>query len=107
MKIFGLALIFPLIVFSIATAFAQTSSAGTELAPGSAQLITADEMVQLLSGKDKPLVLNVGPSLLFMQAHIPGAEYIGAGSDKQGLGRLRTRVKTLPHDTSIVLYCGC
>ena len=107
MKLCGLALILSLIVFPFATVFAQASSGGPELAPGSAQLITPDEMVQLLSGKDKPLLLNVGPSLLFMQAHIPGAEYIGAGSDKQGLGRLRTRVKSLPHNTSIVLYCGC
>jgi len=42
-----------------------------------------------------------------MQAHIPGAEYIGATSSSQGLGSLRTRVKTLPHEAQIVLYCGC
>ena len=42
-----------------------------------------------------------------MQAHIPGSEYIGAGSASQGIGTLRRRVKALPHNTFIVLYCGC
>ena len=52
-------------------------------------------------------MLNVGPSILYMQAHIPGAEYIGAADGKQSLERLRTRVKSLPRNKSIVLYCGC
>jgi rhodanese-related sulfurtransferase len=42
-----------------------------------------------------------------MQAHIPGSEYIGAGSDSQGIESLRRRVKPLPRKTFIVLYCGC
>ena len=42
-----------------------------------------------------------------MQAHIPGAEYIGAASSPQGMQALRTRVKPLAKNTSIVLYCGC
>lgn len=108
MRISSLALVFAIVVFPAAAAFAQASSGGPELSPGSAQLIHPEELVPMLqAGKDKPLVLSVGPSLLFMQAHIPGAEYIGAASDKQVLERLRTRVKPLPHNTSIVLYCGC
>ena len=63
-------------------------------------------MLQSATG-EKPLLLNVGPSILYMQAHIPGAEYIGPGSDKQALDKLRARVKSLPHDKLIVLYCGC
>ena len=106
MKTFTRVLIFAVLIFSVPLVFAQSSSP-SELAPGSAQLINPDELVPLLTGKDKPLVLNVGPSLLFMQAHIPGAEYIGAASDKQGLERLRARVKPLARSTSIVLYCGC
>lgn len=79
-----------------------------ELAPGSAQLINPQEMVQLLqSPRGKPLVLNIGPSLIFMQARIPGAEFIGPTSDPQGMESLRRRVKSLPHNTFIVLYCGC
>jgi thiosulfate/3-mercaptopyruvate sulfurtransferase len=83
--------------------------AQSELAPGSAQLITPEDLVKILQTPDgsKPLILNVGPSLLYMQAHIPGSEYIGATSAAQGLQALRDRAKPLPRSTFIVLYCGC
>jgi hypothetical protein len=86
----------------------QAQSA-SELAPGSAQLINPEDLVKILQSPkgEKPLVLNVGPHLLYMQAHIPGSEYIGAGSDSQGIESLRRRVKPLPRKTFIVLYCGC
>ncbi len=81
----------------------------SDLAPGSAQLMSPEELFNIIQSAkgEKPLILNVGPHLLYMQAHIPGAEYIGAGSDKQGIETLRRRVKALPHNTFIVLYCGC
>jgi thiosulfate/3-mercaptopyruvate sulfurtransferase len=63
-------------------------------------------MLQATSG-ERPLILNVGPYLLFSQAHIPGAEYMGAGSTPQGLATLGERVKTLSHKALIILYCGC
>jgi rhodanese-related sulfurtransferase len=87
---------------------AQAQSA-SELTPGSAQLINPEDLVKILQSPkgEKPLVLNVGPHLLYMQAHIPGSEYIGAGSDSQGIESLRRRVKPLPRKTLIVLYCGC
>ena len=83
--------------------------AQSEPAPGSAQLITPEELVKLLLAPqaERPLILNVGPSLLYMQAHIPGSEYIGAASSAQGMQALRGRAKRLPHTTFIVLYCGC
>ncbi len=86
----------------------QAQSA-TDLAPGSAQLINPEDFLKILQSPkgDKPLILNVGPHLLYMQAHIPGSEYIGAGSDSQGIESLRRRVKTLRRNTFIVLYCGC
>ncbi len=86
---------------------AQTAAA--ELAPGSAQLISPEDLVKILqaSGSGKPLILNVGPRALYQQAHIPGAEYIGAGSDPRGIEQLRARVKSLPRNRFIVLYCGC
>ncbi len=75
----------------------------------SAQLITPEELVTALKAAkgEKPLILNVGPRLLFAQAHIPGAEFIGPGSDPEALQALRTRVKSLPRNKFIVLYCGC
>ena len=87
------------LIFSTFT-FAQ---AATEPA-----LIQPQELASILQAtKAKPLILNIGPRMLYNQAHIPGAEYIGAGSDAQGREALRTRVKSLPKKQTIVLYCGC
>ena len=72
------------------------------------QLITPDQLNQALkSATPKPLILNVGPRSMFTQAHIVGAEYMGAGSSDAGQQKLKDRVKSLPKNTAIVLYCGC
>jgi rhodanese-related sulfurtransferase len=72
------------------------------------QLITPEELSSTLkSAKQKLLVLQVGPHTLYAQAHIPGAEYIGATSGDEGKQKLRNRVKALPKNSAIVLYCGC
>ena len=97
------------LILTLGLAAATAALAQSELAPGSAQLINPEDLLKIIQAPkaEKPLILNVGPSLLYMQAHIPGAESIGAGSDSQGLQSLRRRVKSLPHNTFIVLYCGC
>jgi thiosulfate/3-mercaptopyruvate sulfurtransferase len=96
-----------LVLLLSAAAFAQ--SGNVELAPGSPQLISPEDLVKVLQAPkaERPLILNVGPWMLYRQAHIPDSEYIGAGSDKSGLEQLRKRVKSLPHTQAIVLYCGC
>ena len=93
----------------ICLAAATSAVAQSELPPGSPQLINPEELLKLLQAPagEKPLILNVGPSLLYMQAHIPGAEYVGAASTPQGMQSLRARVKSLPKNTFVVLYCGC
>ena len=71
-------------------------------------LITPEQLNQTLqSAKQKPLILNVGPRSMFTQAHIPGSEFIGSGSSEAGQQKLRERVKSLPKNSAIVLYCGC
>ena len=97
------------LILTLGLAAVPAAVAQSELAPGNAQLINPEDLVKLLQAPkgDKPLILNVGPSLLYMQAHIPGSEYIGPGSNSQGMESLRSRVKPLPHNTFIVLYCGC
>src|SRR5579859_5969831 len=55
----------------------------------------------------KPLILQVGFRTLYVQAHIPDSEYVGAASDEAGLVQLRARVAKLAKDTAIVIYCGC
>jgi len=73
------------------------------------QLIQPDELNRLLNtrGAEKPLMLQVGSHMMFAQAHIPGSEYIGPGSQSEGVQQLRGRVASLPHNQFIVLYCGC
>jgi len=83
-------------------AFAQWSS----IAPG--RLINPEDLVKILQyGKEKPLMLQVGSHMLFVQAHIPGSEYVGPGANEAGLQQLRKRVESLPRSKFIVLYCGC
>lgn len=85
------------------------AESAAQLEPGSSHLISPEDMAKLIQSAkgEKPLVLNIGPYLLYMQAHIPGAEYIGPSSDSQGMEALRKRIKSLSGDKFIVLYCGC
>lgn len=105
---------FALILFALVSLISlgtaqNPASSSDDLAPGSAHLITPEELVKVLQNPnaEKPLILNVGPWLLYRQAHIPDSEYVGPSSEKQGLGQLRTTVKPIPHKKFIVLYCGC
>ena len=59
------------------------------------------------STQRRPLVLQVGAHVLFVQAHIVGSEYVGAGSTDDGLKALRVRVAKIAKDAPIILYCGC
>jgi rhodanese-related sulfurtransferase len=98
-----LALLFLFAVFLISTsAFAQWSP----IAPG--RLISPEDLAKMLqSGKEKPLMLQVGSHMLFLQAHIPGSEYAGPAANESGLQQLRKLVESLPRNKFIVLYCGC
>ena len=73
------------------------------------RLLNPDELVKLLQAPAgaKPLVIQVGSHVLYTQAHIPGAEYIGPASSESRLQQLRKRVAPLPRDKFIVIYCGC
>ena len=84
----------------------QSSAQWSSIAPG--RLINPEDLVKLLqSNKEKPLMLQVGSHMLFLQAHIPGSEYVGSGNSEAGLQQLRKRVESLPRNKFIVLYCGC
>ncbi|MDR3723669.1 MAG: rhodanese-like domain-containing protein [Terracidiphilus sp.] len=74
-----------------------------------AQLIQPEELNRILQNHAaaKPLMLQVGSRLMFNQAHIPGSEYIGPGSQQAGLDALKARVAKLDRKSPIVLYCGC
>jgi thiosulfate/3-mercaptopyruvate sulfurtransferase len=83
--------------------------AGSAVSIPDAQLLKPEALVQLLrtTNKEKPLVLQVGSHMLFTQAHIPGSEYAGPGSQPAGIEQLQNRVNTLSRKKIIVLYCGC
>lgn len=84
------------------------SSASASQIPVS-QLVQPEELVKTLrSAKSpKPLILQVGFRVLYVQAHIPGSEYVAAASTPEGIQQLQTRVQKLPRTAAIVLYCGC
>jgi rhodanese-related sulfurtransferase len=63
--------------------------------------------LQQTKGAEKPLILQVGSHMLFAQAHIPGSEYAGPGSQTAGIEQLQNRVNALSRKKPIVLYCGC
>lgn len=71
--------------------------------------ITPEALAKTLQSDDRSnlLILNVGPRLLFAQAHIRGAEYVGPASDPHGLELLRNRLRSVVKNKRIVLYCGC
>jgi hypothetical protein len=87
---------------------AKPSSAAWDLPPGSADLIHPAELARALSSAGaKPIVLNVGPRVIYLQAHISGAEYMGPAGSPEGLEKLRARAASLPRDSFLVIYCGC
>jgi thiosulfate/3-mercaptopyruvate sulfurtransferase len=59
------------------------------------------------SAGPKPLILQVGFRKAYLQAHIPGSEYVGAASEEDGVRVLRERVAKVRKDSAIVIYCGC
>ena len=85
---------------------ASSASASTESA--NVPQLSPEELVKILQGRgEKPLIFQVGFHVLYVQAHIPGSEYAGPGSDEAGLQLLWKRVGSLPMNQFIVLYCGC
>lgn len=109
MKIHRSSSVLLFVVLLAGISFAQGQQASSdELAPGNPHLVSPEGLLKVIqSGDEKPLILNIGPWLIYRQAHIPDAEFVGGTADKQGLERLRARVKSLPHNKAIVLYCGC
>jgi hypothetical protein len=109
------AVVAALALFCLALQPARAAGQWAEPQPASAftiptaQLIQPAELNRLLQthGAEKPLILQVGSRMMFAQAHIPGAEFAGPGSQPDGIAQLRSRVASLPRTAFIVLYCGC
>jgi thiosulfate/3-mercaptopyruvate sulfurtransferase len=97
------------IAFTISVAITAAAFAYQASTIAAANLLNPGDLAKLLQSPkaDKPLLIHVGFHVLYLQAHIPGSEYIGPASDPAALRRLRTRVESLPRNKFIVLYCGC
>ncbi len=89
-----------------AGAWTDPPAPADELASAALQPAELAKLLQAPQGK-KPLLLQVGFHVLYVQAHIPGSEYLGPTSEPDGLAKLRDRVTALPRREAIVLYCGC
>ena len=66
-----------------------------------------DLAVVITAKGDHPVVLQVGPNVLYRSKHIPGALYAGPGGKPEGLDKLKEATAKLPQDGELVIYCGC
>ncbi len=73
------------------------------------QLLEAEHLAKIVSNPNSlsPLILYVGPAVLYKRAHVPGAKGIGPTSEPDGLKNLQREAQTLGRDRELVLYCGC
>jgi thiosulfate/3-mercaptopyruvate sulfurtransferase len=58
-------------------------------------------------GTKGPVVIQVGPNVLYRSKHVPGSLYAGPGNMAKGLELLKAAVDKLPRTQEIVIYCGC
>jgi len=98
-----------LLIVTTLSLFSDVRASGQASAIPRSRLISAEDVVKLLAPdtKEKPLIIQVGSHVLYTQAHIPGAEYIGPASTDAGIQHLRDSLQPLPRSTFIILYCGC
>jgi len=81
-----------------ATIYAQNPENWT-----SDQLIQPAELAKIIeSGKDMPVIISVGPG-----AYIPHSVHTGMAKEKESLEKLKKKLKDLPKDKKIIVYCGC
>jgi thiosulfate/3-mercaptopyruvate sulfurtransferase len=95
------------------TGAAQSNAASSRVSsdPWSAsQTIQPADLLKELNdskGAAKPIVVCVGFRPLYMGAHVPGSVFHGAAQSEAGLADLKRWAQGVPHDSSLVVYCGC
>ena len=85
--------------------FSQTPS--KDPWPSSALIEPAEFARQMASQTAGFSLFYVGFPVLYRGAHIIGAQLAGPCSKPEGLALLRKLAGSLPHETEIILYCGC
>lgn len=98
-----------LILLLIASTVALSASSYQASTIEPSRLIEPEDLAKTLQSPkaEKPLLIQVGFHVLYLQGHIPNSEYIGPASDAATLQKLRDRVQSLPRNKFIVIYCGC
>lgn len=71
------------------------------------ELIEPADLARLLSGRDKPVVIQIGIVYLYRLAHVPGSKFAGPASSTEGVDALKKQVQDLARSTQVVCYCGC
>ena len=74
---------------------------------GASEVETSEQVAASLGNKDAPIVIHVGPEMLFKRGHIAGARHGGEAGSDEGLAKLAEVAATLPKDREVVVYCGC
>ncbi len=98
-----------LFVFTASLLHAQDTSQTSKLPTFQSSSIEPAMLAKTLSDSatTKPVILHVGVPFQFKNAHIPGAKHTGMASTSEGTESLKKEVENLPHDTTIIIYCGC
>jgi len=71
------------------------------------ELVRPEELAHSLSGKHKPIVLQVGVLRLYQLNHIVGSKYAGQADTPEGLETLKKLSTGMDRTSEIVYYCGC
>ena len=105
----GLSFLLAMVVVPVFQAQEPSGTSSSASSIPESRLIQPAALVQLLKAgeEEKPLILQVGSRVMFAQAHIPGSDYAGPGSQAAGIQSLENTVASLPKDKQIILYCGC
>jgi hypothetical protein len=80
---------------------------GTAPSIPQAALVQPADLANAIKAGQTPTILQVGFSVLYQQAHIPGAVYAGPGNKEEGIDNLKTQAKSLDKNKPLVIYCGC
>ena len=85
----------------------SSSEDGPALPWTSTDVVDGATVAKEIGGTAGPIVIHVGPEVLFHRGHVAGARYGGEAGSDEGLAKLEAVAKTLPKDREIVIYCGC
>lgn len=93
----------------VATVFipAPACAAQADVPWKAGEVVPPAELAKRLGKQGAPLILHIGPPVLYDGGHIPGAPKVGPGATPDGIRRMHAHVRGVPKDREIVIYCGC